>query len=187
MSLSILTGLSGVGKSTVLEEAVLLSDKEYKVINYGDKMFEISKERNLVDSRDEMKEIDTATYKEVQGEAAEQIFELSKDENVILDTHATIKTPHGYIPGLPKWSIEQLSPDKIIMLHASADEIFERTQGDDRNREHKSVEGIEQYLNVSREMAAADAVLTGAYFQIIENPDGGAEKAAEKLVKTLKA
>ncbi len=187
MSLSILTGLSGVGKSTVLEEAVLLSSKEYEVINYGDKMFEISKERELVDTRDEMKEIDTKTYKEIQAEAAERIFKLSKNKDVILDTHATIKTPHGYIPGLPKWSIEQLNPDKIIMLQASAEEIFERTNDDDRNREHKSVEGVQQYLNIEREMAAADAVLTGAYFQIIDNPDGAAEKAAEELVETLNA
>ncbi len=187
MSLTILTGLSGVGKSTVLEEAMLLSDKDYTVINYGDKMFEISKERDLVETRDEMKEIGTETYKEIQAEAAEKIFELSKDKDVILDTHATIKTPHGYIPGLPRWSVEQLNPNKIIMLQASAEEIFERTKEDDRNREHESVEGIQQYLNIEREMSAADAVLTGAYLQIINNPDGAAKEAAEKLVKTLKA
>jgi len=187
MSLNIVVGLSGVGKSTVLEEAMLLSDKDYELVNYGDKMMETAREHG-VESRGEMKELDVETYKEIQREAAEKIFKLAEDQDVIVDTHAAIKSPHGYIPGLPKWSIEEMNPDKLIMLTASAEEIWNRVQDDeDRDREHESVEGIQEYLDVAREMASAGSVLTGAYLKVIENPDGKAEKAAEELVKTLKA
>ncbi|MFO7794276.1 MAG: adenylate kinase [Candidatus Nanohaloarchaea archaeon] len=187
MSLNIIVGLSGVGKGTVLEEAMLLSDQDYEIVNYGDKMMETAKEHG-VNSRDEMKELDVETYKQIQSEAAEKIFEIAEDNEVIVDTHATIKSPHGYIPGLPKWSVEQLDPDKIIMLTAKPEEIWGRVKDDDdRDREHDSPGSIAEYQHVAREMASADCVLTGAYLKIIENPDGKAEKAAEELVDTLKA
>jgi len=141
----------------------------------------------LVDSRDELKTLDTETNKRIQRQAAEEIVEEAEEKDVIVETHAAIQTPYGYIPGLPKWTIENLDPSKIIMLDASAEEIWQRTQGDnDRDREHRSVEGIEQYRQVAREMAATGSVLTGAYLTVIENHDGQAEKAAENLVDVLR-
>lgn len=186
MSLNIVVGLSGVGKGTVLEEAMLLSDRDYKIVNYGDKMMETARDHG-VESRDEMKELDVETYKEIQAEAAERIFEIAEDNEVIVDTHASIKSPHGYIPGLPKWSIEKMNPDKIIMITAKPEELWDRVKEDDRDREHESASGIAEYQHIARDMAATGSVLTGAYLKIIENPDGKAEKAAEELVDTLKA
>ena len=187
MTVNIIVGLSGVGKGTVLEEAMLLSDQDYQVINYGDRMFETAKGEDLVGSRDEMKNLDTETYKRIQRHAAESIVEDAEQKDVIVDTHASIKTPYGYIPGLPKWTLEALEPEKIIVLDASSEELWNRVQGDkDRDREHESVESIEKYRRVAREMAAAGSVLTGAYLQVIDNADGRAEKAAEELVETLR-
>lgn len=184
---NIIVGLSGVGKGTVLEEAMLLSDKDYELINYGDRMVETAKEEGLVDSRDELKKLDSDTNKRIQRQAAEEIVEEAEEKDVIVETHAAIQTPFGYIPGLPKWTVENLEPSKIIMLDASSEEIWNRTQGDnDRDREHNSVEGIEEYRQVAREMAATGAVLTGAYLSIVENHDGQAEKAAEELVEVLR-
>jgi len=184
---NIIVGLSGVGKGTVLEEAMLLSDKDYEIINYGDRMVETAKNEGLVDSRDELKTLDTETNKRIQRQAAEEIVEDAEKNDVIVETHAAIQTPYGYIPGLPRWTVENLDPAKIIMLDASAEEIWQRTQGDDdRDREHKSVEGIEQYREVAREMAATGSVLTGAYLTIIDNHDGQAEQAAENLVEVLR-
>lgn len=187
-SLNIVVGLSGVGKSTVLEEAMLLSKKDYKLINYGDKMFEVAEKQDLVDTRDEMKNLGVSTYKELQKTAAEEIFELAEDEDVIVDTHSAIKTPHGYIPGLPKWSIEELNPDKIIMLTASAEQIYQRSQSDsDREREHTSVEDTKEYQQIAREMASANAVQVGAYLKIIQNKEGKAEETSRKLIDVLNA
>ncbi|MFB6114752.1 MAG: adenylate kinase [Candidatus Nanohalobium sp.] len=185
---NILVGLSGVGKSTVLEEARNLSDKEYQVINYGDRMIEIAKERGLVEHRDEMKDLDVETYKDIQKKAAESIVEDAEEGEVIVDTHAAIKSPYGYIPGLPKWTIENLQPDKIVMLTAPSEDIYRRSKGDEeRDREHDSAEAVEEYQEVAREMAATGSVLTGAYLQVIENEEGKAQEAAEELVETLQA
>ncbi len=184
---NIVVGLSGVGKSTVIEEAMLLSDEEYEVINYGDRMVEVAKEEDLVKHRDEMKELEVSTYKRIQRAAAESIVEDSKDQDVLVDTHSAIKSPYGYIPGLPKWTVENLEPSKIIILDASAEEIYSRsTEEAERDREHSSVDGINEYRKVAREMAAAGSVLTGAYLKVIKNREGRAEKAAEELVETLR-
>lgn len=184
---NILVGLSGVGKGTVLEEAMLLADRDYEVINYGDRMLETAKKEGLVDSRAELKQLDSETNKRIQKEAAESIAEDAEDQDIIVDTHAAIKTPFGYLPGLPKWTVENLEPSKIIMLQADPEAIWERVKGDDsRDREHDSPQDIADYQEVAREMAASDAVISGAFLQVIENEEGKAEKAAEELVETLR-
>lgn len=184
---NILVGLSGVGKGTVLEQAMNLSDQEYEVINYGDKMVEIAREENLVESRDELKKLSPEENKRVQKLAGEQIVEEADENDVIVETHAAIQTPYGYIPGLPEWSVKALDPAKIIILDADAEEIYERTMEDEsRDREHEEVSQIQEYQNVAREMAATGAVMTGAYLTIIQNHDGKVEKAAEELVEVLR-
>ena len=184
---NVIVGLSGVGKSTVIEEAMLLSEKEYEVINYGDRMLETAKEQELVESRDEMKELPQKEYDELQRDAAEKIAEEAEEKDVLVDTHAAIKTPYGYAPGLPKWTIEHLNPEKIVVIDASSKQVFKRSQRDnDREREHNSVEEAELYRDIAREMAATGAVMTGAYLQIVKNNAGNAQKAAEKLVETLR-
>ncbi|MBC5793372.1 MAG: adenylate kinase [Nanohaloarchaea archaeon] len=184
---NIIIGLSGVGKGTVLEQAMLITDEDYKVINYGDRMVEIAKDQRLVDSRDDLKKLDTETNKQLQKDAAESIFDDAEDNDVIVETHAAIQTPFGYLPGLPKWTLENLEPSKIIMLRAEPKAIYERTLEDDsRDREHEEVEQIEEYQEVAREMASTGAVLTGAYLSVIENPDGHAEQAAEDLIEVLR-
>lgn len=186
--INIVVGLSGVGKGTVLEQAMNLADKNYKIINYGDRMLEVAKEEGLVDSRDEIKELDPETNKRLQRGAAESIVEDSEEENVIVETHAALKTPYGYIPGLPEWSVKEIDPEKIIVIDASAEEIYDRTIEDNsRDREHETVKGIEEYRQIARQMASTNAVLTGSYLSVIENRDGMVEDAAEELVKTLRA
>jgi adenylate kinase len=184
---NIVVGLSGVGKGTVLEEAKMLADEDYEVVNYGDRMFETAQEQGLADHRDEMKNIDTDTYRDLQADAAESIAEDAEDQNIIVETHAAIRTPFGYIPGLPKWVAENLEPGKIIMLDASSEAIYQRSQEADRDRdtEKAGIEGITEYRETAKQMASAVSVLTGAYLQIIENKDGQAEEAAEELVETL--
>mgnify|MGYP002762951303 CR=1 FL=1 len=183
----IVVGLSGVGKGTVLEEAKTLADEDYEVVNYGDRMFETAQVQGLADHRDEMKNIDTDTYREIQKDAAESIVQEAEVQYIIVETHSAIRTPFGYIPGLPKWVAENLEPGKIIMLDASSEAIYQRSQeaNRDRDTEKAGIEGITEYRETAKQMASAVSVLTGAYLQIIENRDGQAEEAAEELIETL--
>lgn len=185
-NVDIVVGLSGVGKSTVLEEAMKLTSQDYEIINYGDRMLDLAMEEGLVETRDEIKEISADEQKEIQKKAAESILEDSKEGNVIVDTHAAIKTPHGFLPGLPEWTVKNLEPSHIVILDASSEAIYERSTSDEgRDREHEAVEEIELYRTVAREMAASGSVMTGAYLKTIKNRDGQAQEAAQELVDTL--
>lgn len=185
---NIVVGLSGVGKGTVLEEAMLLANKEYKTINYGDRMLEIAKEEDLLEHRNKIKKLEPETIKRIQEKAAESIIEDSEEEDVVLETHSSIKTPYGYLPGLPKSKLEALEPEKIVMIHAAPKAIYKRRKKDSsRQRENREIEEIKEYQNVSREMASTGAVLTGAHLKILENPHGKAQRAAEELVELLRS
>jgi|APHM01.1.fsa_nt_gi Archaeal adenylate kinase len=183
---TVVVGISGVGKSTVMEEALLLSEVDPMVVNYGTRMVELSQERDLVEHRDELQSLGADTYIDVQMEAARSIVEDAETEDsVLVDTHAAIKNPEGYLPGLPKWTLENLEPDTIVIVDATAKEIHNRIESDERDREVASVGEIEEYRDVMREMASACAVMTGAHLNIIENHDGCAEQAAEELVGVI--
>ncbi|MFB6203008.1 MAG: adenylate kinase [Candidatus Nanohaloarchaea archaeon] len=183
---NILIGLSGVGKSTVLEEAQLISGTGYDIINFGDRMLEIAREQDYAEDRDEIKELDSETQKKIQQKAAESIVEDARKGEVIVNTHAAIRTPQGYLPGLPKWTVENLEPSKIIMIDAEPEELYRRVEeDDDRDREHDGPEDIREYREIAMNMASTGAVLTGAYFSVIENPEGEAQVAAEELVEVL--
>jgi Archaeal adenylate kinase len=185
-NVNIVVGMSGVGKSTVLEEAMKLASNDYEIINYGDRMLETAMDMDLVQDRDELKDIDSETQIKVQRKAAESILEDSQEGNILVDTHAAIRTPQGFLPGLPRWTIENLDPEHLILLDASSEEIYERTQDDDnRNREHDSPDEIDEYRDAAKRMLSAGAVLTGSYMKTVMNHDGEAQQAAQELVNTL--
>ena len=65
----IITGVPGVGKTTVVNEALkkLKSEGvEYQSINFGSFMFEVAKKENVVQDRDQMRTLDRAVQKQLQ-------------------------------------------------------------------------------------------------------------------------
>ena len=99
----IITGVPGVGKTTVVNEALKKLEREgvkYKSINFGTFMFEVAKSDNVVQDRDQMRTLDRAVQKHLQKRAAQEIAKVTG--NVLIDTHASVKTPKGYLAGLPE-------------------------------------------------------------------------------------
>jgi len=177
----VVTGIPGTGKTTVLNKAIEQAEKKYKVVNYGDVMLEEAKSKGLVKDRDEMRKLDPKIQKEIQKNAAKKI---GKMENVIIDTHASILTPNGYLPGLPEWVLKEIMPNTIVILEASPEEISRRRAKDTtRKRDAEDIEGIKEHQEMNRAIAMAYAVLTGATVKIIKNPDNGVEEAAKNLAK----
>lgn len=62
---SIVVGLSGVGKSTVLEEEIQLTDTAYEIINYGNRMVDIAREEAVAEGRDELRNVDSEMQKQI--------------------------------------------------------------------------------------------------------------------------
>ena len=98
-----------------------------------------------------------------------------------------IRTPSGYLPGVPRWTIEQLDPNRIVVIETMPDEIRSRRADDpERDRTMNSVEEIAEQQDIAREMSSAAAALSGAYLKPVQNRAGKVDDAAEALVMMLR-
>lgn len=186
MSVVVVTGTPGAGKTTVLNKA-LEELTGFKVVNYGDKMLEVAMEEKLVEHRDEMRKLPTEEQRRIQRLAAKKIAKEAKEINIIVDTHCTISTPKGYLPGLPKWVLDELQPEIIIVIEANPDEILiRRVKDTTRVRDMEYIAQIEEHQLMNKAMAMAYAMYTGATVKIIGNHDGKLEEAAQELANVLR-
>ncbi len=184
MKLVVLTGIPGSGSTTLLKKA--LEQVDYTHLNYGDIMTEIAIEEKIVEDRDSLRKLPAETQKEIQAKAAKRIKERSESENVIVDTHCTINTPAGFLPGLPNWVLEQLQPDLFILIEAYPDEIIYRRLNDDtRERDVQKAKDIQLHQEMNRAASMAYATLTGATVKILSNHDNHIDASVSKLVNAL--
>lgn len=184
MKLVVVAGIPGSGSTTVLTKA--LEHLDYLHINYGDVMLEIAEKEGLVDDRDSIRKLSPEVQKEIQRKAAKNIKERSEQDNIIVDTHCTIKTPKGFLPGLPKWVLDELQPDMFVLLEANGDEILMRRINDTtRIRDLEKLSDIKLHQEMNRAVSMAYAALTGATVKIIKNHDNKLAESVEEMIKTL--
>lgn len=139
----ILAGIPGSGKSTILDEATRIFPR-LTVINYGDMMLKEASAQNI--DKDALRKLPLVQQQEIGIQAAKKMS-VSLPEVVCIDTHAMIKTPYGYCPGIPKAVIDILNPNVIGMIECSAALIHERRKHD--NTRKRDNENIEQILRFS--------------------------------------
>jgi adenylate kinase len=176
MGIIVVTGIPGVGKTTVMQKAAEGMDIQF--VTFGTIMIDIAKELGLVKDRDEMRKLTLDQQKQLQIKTAEKV---GKMKNVILDTHCTVKTPKGYMPGLPEWVLRKLNPTAIVIVEADPQEIFNRRAKDTtRNRDPDSVEKIAEHQMMNRAAAMAYATLTGATVKIVFNHDNALDAAVKE-------
>lgn len=181
MAAIIVTGIPGVGKTTVMEAAA--KARSLKIAVFGTVMFEVAQGRGLVASRDDMRRLPPEQQKEIQREAAARIAAMGK---VIVDTHCTVKTPKGYLPGLPAWVLDALKPSTIVLVEASDEEIARRRANDStRKRDDDSVHAIAEHQEYNRRFAAAYATLTGATVATVRNADGQVDRAMNDILAVV--
>jgi adenylate kinase len=181
MGAIIVTGIPGVGKTTVMEAAA--KARNLRIAVFGSVMFEVAQARKLAASRDDMRKLPPEQQKEIQREAALRIADMGK---VIVDTHCTVKTPKGYLPGLPAWVLEALRPAVIVLVEATDEEIARRRANDaTRKRDEDSVEAIREHQETNRRFAAAYSTLTGATVHTVRNNDGQVERAMKDILAVV--
>ncbi|MDK2874671.1 MAG: adenylate kinase [Methanothermobacter sp.] len=184
MKVVVVAGIPGSGSTTVLENT--LKELDYLNVNYGDVMLEIAVEKGLVENRDQMRTLPPEVQKDIQRAAAKSIRERSLENNIIVDTHCTIKTPAGFLPGLPVWVLEELEPDMFVLVEADAEEIFTRRISDKtRKRDVESLQEIDLHQQMNRAAAMAYATLTGATVKIVKNHNNQLESAVSEMKSVL--
>ncbi len=193
----VVVAVPGAGKSTILKKLVE-KVPDLKVVNFGDYMFEEAKKSLGISDRDEMrKRIKPTDYKFLQEKAAEEIAKI--DGDLIIDTHAAIKTPFGYYPGLPSRVVEILRPDAIAVLEFRPEDILQRrmkdlkaAEGQKRMRELEAAEEVQEHQNVGKELALAAANHICCYFVHLKYlepqkyPYQHAEESASALADLIK-
>jgi adenylate kinase len=188
--LVVVTGVPGVGKSTVIAGALEVLRAEgliYELVNYGDVMLEMMRERMGVTDRDEMRRIPFEPYREIQRAAAERIARMAELKPVLLDTHCSVKKPEGYLPGLPRWALEILKPDSIVLIEAEPEEIVARRTSDvSRRRDEELLAEVAEHQQLNRAIAMAYAALVGATVKIIKNRNGKLSEAVKDMVDALR-
>ena len=176
MSIVIVTGVPGVGKSTVMNAA---KNFGYSIVNFGRTMFEEAQKEG-VSSRDDLRKLPVDVQKRLQKQAGEKIGLM---ESVIVDTHASILTPSGYLPGLPEWTVKAIMPNTIILVEALPEEIENRRSKDTSRARDKDDIGLHQRIN--REYAIAAAFMTGATVGFVPNNDNKVDVAVNEFKKIL--
>ena len=184
----IITGVPGVGKTTVINEALqTLRDEgvEYQSINFGSFMFEVAKNDDVVQNRDQMRSLDRAVQKQLQQRAAQAIAKVPG--NVLIDTHASVKTPKGYLAGLPEWVLREIMPDIIVLVETDDDQILMRRLTDEtRARDKDGSRSIAEHQQFNRSIAAAYAMMTGCTIKIVINADFLLDRSSSELADVLR-
>lgn len=192
----VLVAVPGGGKTTIMN-MVKKMVPNVKIVNYGDVMLEIAKERYGITDRDAMRRIlSIDSYRAIQLDAAKKIGELTGD--VIIDTHVTIKMKGGYYPGLPFDVVRLMKPEMIILLEFDPNDVIERRLKDitgeaqkRRERDIETPEDIELQQEMNRYFAAAAANVAECIVRIINlrfkqsRPFEHAEKAAQIIASIL--
>jgi adenylate kinase len=185
----VVTGLPGVGKTTVLEDLKGLSDGggvRVSIVNFGTLMSDALRRRGKVLDRDDIRRQGIGLQREAQDEAAGEISGMGDGEVLIIDTHMFVKTECGLWPGLPLNVISKLSPSLLVLIEAPPEEIADRRRSDkSRRRDGASRALIEQELSWSRALAATCSVMTGAPVKIVNNRSGKHLEAAKELFEII--
>jgi adenylate kinase len=185
--LVIAVGMPGAGKTTVLKEVAARTG--WEIVTLGDVMFSLAKEKYGIQHRDEMRaKLSKEQNESLQREAFAKVFEIAKEKNLILDTHATVKTPYGYFPGLPLDRIKG-KVDLFIYITASPSEIMARRKRDAGIRkrdDEKTEEEIKAREVLNLGVLSALSVHTGAPVKVIFNKEGKVDKSVEEVVEALK-
>lgn len=190
--LIIIAGIPGVGKTTVCNEVI----KEAKgrgasidVVNYGTVMLKILKEKYPKFDRDTIRSMPVKVQREVQRQAAKEIVVKAKmTQYLLVDTHTIIRTPEGFLPGLPLHVSMGLEPDLLVVVEAEPMEIINRRKTDTtRLRDEEAEEDINEEIGLSRIAAAACSIATGAPMKIVMNREGKAAEVGKEIFDICEA
>jgi adenylate kinase len=178
----IVMGLPGAGKSTVLEA---VEKKGWEIINYGTLMLEIAKKEYKIEDRDSIRKLDQEKQKKLQALVGKYLA-AKKEKNIILDTHCSVNTPKGYLPGLPFEILKNLKVERLILITAPIDQIIRRRTTDNtRIRDLQDEQSLLEHDQMNRYYLATYSVITGAPAAIIINYDGQLQQAQKRLLELL--
>lgn len=189
MSVTIVSGVPGVGSSRVCEAARRHLDDSFELVNFGDVMLEEAVARGIATSRDELASLPMHDYRVLQRRSAEEIDRRRRDHgrSFVVDTHLAVSTDRGFLPGLPEVVFRELRPSAFVLIEAEPGTIAARREETERREyrgEDESLVAFHSQLN--RAAAMNHAIRAAAPITPISN-EGDVEDAAARLVAVVEA
>lgn len=182
MQTIIVVGIPGCGKSSILKETLRQAPK-VSIVNYGDKMLEEASQEGL--GRDELRKMPIADQYKIGLKAAKKIVKESIGITIV-DTHALVRTPFGYIPGLPREVLEALAPRACAWIECSPALILQRRSHDSsRARDVESEEELNLHQELTRDYLSACSMASGAILCRVRNESPSIAENALPLVRLI--
>lgn len=180
--LFLILGTPGAGKT-----AVIRGVKEAELFSVGTEMLaEYSKEFGVTE-RDQMRKLMIPNPDDAE-RIRYSVFKrvVAKSGTVAIDTHASIKSGTGYLPGFSHEDLELLKGQikAIIYIDVNTKDLLERREKDKtRVREQDTEDDLDQYREVNIALTTTYSLYLEVPFYIIKN--GNDLEATQKAVSEL--
>lgn len=185
MKTIVLVGIPGSGKSSIIRET-LLHVPALAVVNYGDKMLEEAASEGI--TRDMLRKMSFREQQQIGIEAAKTIMQETIGEIALIDTHALIRTPIGFVPGLPHEVLQILSPSACAWIECLPSLILQRRAGDSaRKRDVETEEELALHQDLTRSFMTACCMASGSLLCRIPNNSLAISENARPLVRLIKS
>lgn len=187
-----LTGVPGVGKTYLLNRPYLkerIDNDGFLIVSMGSEIFEVAKKEKIAFDRDDLRRLDRETQMQLQNLACEKIQSdyVDQDINIIVDTHASILTPQGYLGTFSVWTAQAVDIDFIIILEANPEDIRKRRENDKTRKRLPSIHEIVQHQDFNRAMIASYVTYSTTIAKIIDNTEGKTETAENDFITVIGA
>lgn len=185
--LILFVGTPGAGKSTLLQ-GLSLDQNSMRIVNLGDEMLKVAKERSKVDNREQIGTLDDKEIRLERELAFKNIIEDKTDS--IIDTHLTIKYGRRYVPGVTIEELQKIRIKAIIYIDATSQEIWDRRHNDPskagRLNINDTVAEIDEHREVNLAILSSCAIYLSIPIYIIYNSEGKQAEAKNEIRKILK-
>ena len=184
----IVTGTPGAGKTSIVNGA-MMNGKElsYKTVSMGTEMNEIAVKNGYVKNRDEMRKLHPKVIEKLRAQALKKINKMKG--NLIIDTHATVKSGNRYVPGFSSREINILEGLKafIYVDSEATDIIIRRARDLNRKRDVDNIEELKQQRELNLSLITSYSIQNDVPLPIfiIENKENKLDHAIAQAEEIL--
>ena len=186
MPVTLLSGVTGVGLTSICQRVRAELDDGYLLLNFGDIMLEEAATQNITTERGDLATLSQRQIRRLQRRAGEYVADAATESNVLLSTHLTVRTDHGYIHGLPDSVLRDVAPSTVVLVEAAPETVLERRAESGRSVEEVTERQIEFEQSLNRTAALECARERNTPVAFVEN-EGRVIEAVEAVVETVEA